>query len=73
MAQTAVEWLIKQINGQSFNKVIIDIPKKVIEQAIAMEKEQIIDAWNNCLCVQDFNNKCAEYYYNETYIDENNK
>lgn len=42
MAQTSVEWLVKQINGQSFNKVIIDIPKELIEQAQKMHKEETL-------------------------------
>ena len=37
---TAVEWLIKQVNHQSWGNVMIDIPKEVIEQAKAMEREQ---------------------------------
>ena len=38
--QTAIEWLVKQINGKSLNKVTIDIPKELIEQAKEMDKEQ---------------------------------
>jgi hypothetical protein len=53
--QTAVEWLIK-IYLQT-NK----IDNFDIEQAKAMEKEQIIDAYNNG------ENRSAELYYNETY------
>ncbi len=52
---TAVEWLIK-IYLQT-NK----IDNFDIEQAKAMEKKQIIDAYNNG------ENRSAELYYNETY------
>jgi hypothetical protein len=43
--------------------------KKGMDWVLAkkIEKEQIIDAWNIGLCVQDTNDVCAEYYYNETY------
>ena len=47
--QTAVEWLVEQINGKSLNKVIIDIPKEIIEQAKEMEKEQIEEAIDKVL------------------------
>jgi hypothetical protein len=38
--QTAVEWLIEQINGKGFRDITIDIPKEMIEQAKEMDKEQ---------------------------------
>jgi hypothetical protein len=46
---TAVQWLIQQINGYSYplpynENIRIDIPKEVIEQAKAMEEQQIKDA-----------------------------
>jgi hypothetical protein len=52
--QTAVEWLwnlslTKELQASDF------------QQALAMEKEQIIDAYNNG------ENRSAELYYNETY------
>ena len=70
--QTAVEWLIEQINHQSWNNVIIDIPKDFIEQAKAMEKEQITNAWLNGDADSMYDPKQlqeqAEQYYNETYV-----
>jgi hypothetical protein len=58
---TAVEWLIKQteslITIETFQKW-----QSLKEQAKAMEKEQIIDAYNN----GDL--RSAELYYNETYV-----
>jgi hypothetical protein len=60
MKQTAVEWLVEQFNLQAY------IPH--IEQAKEMEKQQIIDAYQ-----QGFNNAFfshplnKEQYYNETY------
>ncbi|MEY3311610.1 MAG: hypothetical protein RL348_943 [Bacteroidota bacterium] len=60
--QTAVEWLYFEINrrGPKENNP----PQWLIElyeQAKEMEKEQIMDAFNNG------ENKSAQLYYNETY------
>ena len=61
MTHTAIEWLVKQYhdNGTLYYE---DISK-----AKEMEKEQIIDAWNDGICIQDTNDICGEYYYNDTY------
>ena len=64
MKQTAVEWLIQELNQKidfiSMDKwdMIIDI----IQQAKAMEKEQIIDAFQ-----AGDDRVMAEQYYNETF------
>ena len=69
MKQTAVEWLIQELNKKidfiSMDKwdMIIDI----LQQAKAMEKEQIMNAWDMGISVQDTNDICSEYYYNETF------
>lgn len=57
MKQTAVEWLALYIKG--ITNLNCD---EVIDQAKAMEKEQIIDAatWGGL-------HESAEQYYNETY------
>jgi hypothetical protein len=64
--QTAVEWLVEQICGDHTSEW-----QEQIDQAKAMEKEQIIEAfWNgdNTDCLQEQNSKeFAEKYYNETY------
>ena len=68
--QTAVEWLIEQVNGYSYplpynENIRIDIPKEVIEQAKEMEKEQMKKAYNadfHLYMERDF-----EQYYNETF------
>jgi hypothetical protein len=63
--QTAVEWLLQAIegkNGKEFSSYYLEF----IEQAKAMEKEQIIDAYYydpNCDEIKDD----GELYYNETY------
>lgn len=60
--QTAIEWLVKRLNTQGFAQVVTD---EEIQQALAMEKEQIIDAWEDG---QDsFSSRNAEIYYNETF------
>ena len=63
--QTAVEWFVKEL----FKKIdYIQVDPKLIEQAIAIEKEQIIDAWD---CgYNDYATMVhtdAEEYYNKTY------
>lgn len=70
--QTAVEWLIEQINHQSWNNVIIDIPKDFIEQAKAMEKEQMKGMYveGGFAQMRYFDGKefiTGEQYYNEKY------
>ena len=66
MKQTAVEWLIEQL--ENHNGVTKSGFKNVIQQAKAMEKEQIKDAWLNSLTKGDYNS--AEEYYNETFKSE---
>lgn len=56
MAQTAVEWLIKEFNLEEF--------KATIEFAKAKEKGQIIDAFNSGL---EYDYDESETYYNKTY------
>jgi hypothetical protein len=55
--QTAVEWLLAQININGFQL-------KHIEQAKAMEKEQIMDAFING---EHSLGEDGEQYYKETY------
>jgi len=79
MNDTAVEWLIAQLsyleltkNKSSF-KDYYDIRLKAYDQAKAMEKEQIVDAYILPLSSEywfkdeDFFQTEAEQYYNETY------
>lgn len=74
--QTAVEWLADKIkwNWQDIEYGEISM-SNLVEQAKAMEKEQIIDAWDNGFANgydlgkydDDCNPDDAEQYYNETY------
>jgi hypothetical protein len=46
--KTAVEWLFERLERMIPRTKLYDIDKKqYLEQAKAMEKEQIIDAWND--------------------------
>jgi HEPN domain-containing protein len=71
MKQTAVEWLREKL-WKEFNFSFSD---NILEQAKAMEKEQIIDAYWGGLngAINDYSdNKIkfgggAEQYYNETF------
>jgi hypothetical protein len=58
--QTAVEWLIEQIDDIYLHSIY----GKEFEQAKEMEKQQIMDAYNNG------DNRSAELYYNETFKSE---
>ena len=57
--QTAVEWLAKEL----LREHPIQTNHDVIEQAKEMEKQQIIDAFNEGY----FDEKSSEQYYNETF------
>ena len=64
--QTAVEWLVEQID----NKDMGEIPMWIydfIEQAKEMEKEQIEDAYKADL--YPCSDEDTEQYYKETYED----
>jgi hypothetical protein len=61
MKQTAVEWLADSIDsGMSYREIFI-----LIEQAKAMEKEQIIDAVDGFPL--DKRNLNGQEYYNQIY------
>lgn len=71
MKQTAVEWLMEQLEKHHINQ---DIKNTVVyEHAKQMEKEQLIDAHIEGQRVFDkhphtqWTNDQAEEYYNETY------
>ena len=69
--QTAVEWLESQLNiwqaiADEDTNATLDVVRGWIDKLKAMEKEQIIDAWDNG-CEDDGIIDNAEQYYNETY------
>ena len=69
---TAVQWCAGKLGDLEFYNSIgnftaieyIEEKIKIIEQAKQMEKQQIIDAYNNG------DNRSAELYYNETFKSE---
>ena len=74
MEQTAVEFLIEQISSSKYFYNLMEeiesrsttVQPNVLQQAKAMEREQIINAYDK----GEFNQGCndeAEQYYNETY------
>jgi hypothetical protein len=75
MKQTAVEWLVEQLKEYDWADIkdsqnwVIKIDALVltakVEQAKAMEKEQIEDAYDQMRCVGNYEN--GKQYYNETY------
>jgi hypothetical protein len=68
MKQTATEWLFKQLWDEPKDKMVW---YAILEQAKEMEKQQIIDALDDCSINQwgEFLN--GEEYYNENYNKNN--
>jgi len=70
--QTAVEWLIDRLLDGSLRfeetdmGFLISMDNDEIEQAKAMEKEQIMNAYSDGEHQQGFESE-SEQYYNETY------
>jgi hypothetical protein len=58
---TAVEWFNQQLVDRQNGKGDSRSWNEILQQAKEMEKEQIIDAYENG------ENRSAELYYNETY------
>ena len=62
--KTAVEWLIEYCDRENWS-----IPNNIIEQAKAMEKEQIISVyWDSYNEGKYKTDKTADEYYKETFI-----
>ena len=72
MKQTAVEWLVEQVNSDCLNSTFIR--PDMINQAKQMEKEQIIkahgDEQSNLQDDGSWRRITAEQYYNETFKSE---
>jgi hypothetical protein len=63
--QTAVDWLIDQLEKYELYSKISFQCLKEIEQAKEMHKQEIIDAWEDGH--DSFSTRNAEQYYNETF------
>ena len=61
--QTAVDWLISQFDQEKTEQEW----EKVYQQAKAMEKEQIIKAYDKSFLLRYKPYATAELYYNETF------
>lgn len=69
MKQTAVDWLVEQVNSDCLNSTFIR--KEMLDQAKLMEKEQIIRTHLMARCYDTENSvNEAEQYYNETFKSE---
>jgi hypothetical protein len=62
-SKTAVEWLVEQVNADCLNSTFIR--PELVEQAKAMEKEQMIDAYLQGSF--HWETRGATQFYNETY------
>ncbi len=76
--QTAVEWLVKEINKLTGLNIAIDEP--CIKQAKEMEKQQIISAFvHGEIFGSDYfdpnkpNEECSKNYYNQTFKNTENE
>ena len=74
--QTAVEWLINQVNSENYQNAFGQtyISVALIKEAKQMEKEQITDAYYQC-GRDNFEhikviNRSATDYYNENYGEQ---
>jgi hypothetical protein len=72
--QTAVKWFLQELEtemqlGNNFNKSEQRIFDEIKQEALLMEREQIIDAYtaNSVIRIRTK----AEQYYNETYGGDN--
>jgi hypothetical protein len=66
MKQTAVEWLIEQL--ENHNGVTREGFEKCIQEAKDMEKEELFNAFDSGTYFSKWEN--AEQYYFETYLLE---
>jgi len=65
--KTAVEWLKYELDTElELYNSQWDKINKILEQAKEMEKQQIINAWND-VKICDSGYKDAQQYYNETF------
>ena len=69
MKQTAVEWLFLMMNNPNKDQ---EFANKLFEKAKEMEKEQIINAYEQAMETDIYNEplKVGEQYYKETFKSE---
>ena len=67
--QTSIEWLIKELN-KNVNFVPMvhwDAIREIVQKALAMEKQQIIEAYEDFATNEIGELLTGEQYYNQTY------
>jgi hypothetical protein len=67
--QTAVSWLVEQVNSDCLNSAFIR--PELIDKAKEMERQQIIDAFNDGDFMSCGSENDAINYYNYLYSNEN--
>ena len=79
MKQTAVEWLINELGYKDLVESKYPTLTRILEQAKAMEKEQIMKAFYKGRQEEQYKNlfnnhvrKSEEQYYKETYESKTN-
>ena len=78
MKQTSVEWLGKELESygdSQFCEIEWEQLDSLIKQAKAMEKEQMIEAYDEGYSIRDYygnrsDNTTSEQYYNQTFKSE---
>ena len=68
--QTAVEFLVDEFKEKLIGNNVPEWVEKIIEQAKKIEKEQIIEAFNQSWHDRMNPYKTAEKYYKETFKSE---
>jgi len=64
--ETAIDWLEDIIKGSIQDKLVIEVLTSIFNQAKAMHKQEIEDAYTESRC--EWNEiKSSTDYYNETY------
>ena len=63
MKQTAVEWLLENLNSEPYSEEEFNYNRDCWDKALEMEKEQIIDAY----ITSHISMMSAEQYYYETF------
>jgi hypothetical protein len=68
--ETAIEWFVDELQRAGWIPKNSSIMNYVILEAKKMEKEQIIEAWNNGYDEEDRATSNPNQYYNETFKSE---
>lgn len=76
MKQTAAQWLFLMLNNPNKDQ---EFANKLLEKAIEMEKEQIVNSWDdgfsNGFDLGKYDDDCkhddGQQYYNQTYEAQN--